>query len=193
MFSLRQILRAGTRLTLVREPTNLHPVLLTCTNKFDVSFRERTFIRTKTNFSESPQEEKEEDAKGTVLGKIEGKLKLMFTCKQCNYRNSKIISKLAYEKGVIIIRCDGCRNNHLMADNLGWFSELKDKNNIEKILAAKGETVRKVLNDVDGYIEAVEKAELDVIQHNRARQQNLIEEKEELRALYKKVGTSEKT
>lgn len=86
-------------------------------------------------------------------------MRLMFTCKKCSTRTSKLISKLAYDKGVVIVRCDGCKNNHLIADNLGWFSDITKKINIEKLMALKGETVRKIMNDVDGYYEAVLKEE----------------------------------
>jgi len=88
-------------------------------------------------------------------------MRLSFTCKRCKTRTTnKLISKLAYNKGVVIVRCDGCNNNHLIADNLGWFSEINSRINIEKLMALKGETVRKVMNDVDGYYEAVLKEEL---------------------------------
>lgn len=86
-------------------------------------------------------------------------MKLMFTCKKCNTRTSKLISKLAYNKGVVIVRCDGCNNNHLIADHLGWFSEINSRINIEKLMTLKGETVRKIMNDMDGYYEAVLKEE----------------------------------
>ncbi|BES99254.1 DNL zinc finger [Nesidiocoris tenuis] len=82
-----------------------------------------------------------------VLGKLEGKLQLSFTCKVCHTRNNKNISKIAYTKGVVIVRCDGCSNNHLIADNLNWFTDMDGKRNIEDILAEKGESVQKVITE----------------------------------------------
>ena len=68
-----------------------------------------------------------------------------FVCKKCETRNTKKFSKLSYTSGIVIIRCDGCQNNHLIADNLGWFED--DDTNIEDIMRSKGEEVKKMTCD----------------------------------------------
>lgn len=57
---------------------------------------------------------------------------------------SKLISKTSYERGVVVIRCDCCDKQHLIADNFGWFGPHK---NIEEILAERGEEVRRMDSD----------------------------------------------
>ena len=49
-------------------------------------------------------------------------------------------SKVAYERGVVIARCSKCDIQHLISDQLGWFGE---KGNIEDILREKGQDIRK--------------------------------------------------
>lgn len=89
----------------------------------------------------------------TPLAKLESdrKMALVYTCKVCSARNMKFISRLAYDKGVVIVKCGGCNNNHLIADNLGWWPELSEQGitNIEELLKAKGETVRRVAHHSD--------------------------------------------
>ena len=52
---------------------------------------------------------------------------------------------------MVIVKCEGCSNNHLIADNLGWWPDFTEKGikNIEDILEAKGETVKRVANSND--------------------------------------------
>lgn len=87
------------------------------------------------------------------LGKIEQKMQLMYTCKVCDTRNSETITKIGYTKGVVIVTCKECSNNHLIADNLNWFTDMDGKKNIEDILAEKGEKVIKI--DTGEYLETV--------------------------------------
>jgi protein import protein ZIM17 len=83
-----------------------------------------------------------ENQQKQALGEIEKKkFYLQFTCKKCSTRSSHFISKLAYEKGVVIVECPGCKNNHLIADNLKWF---RDQNtNVEDLLRENGEVLQK--------------------------------------------------
>lgn len=69
---------------------------------------------------------------------------MMYTCKVCETRSVKMISRESYEKGVVVVRCAGCDNYHLIADHLGIFGE---KGSIEDILAARGEEVRRGNSD----------------------------------------------
>lgn len=84
---------------------------------------------------------------------VETKMKIEFTCKKCNTRNEKYFSKISYTSGVVIIRCDGCQINHIIADNLGWFSDLNGKKNIEDILREKNEEVKRGVLFVDDKVE----------------------------------------
>ncbi len=69
---------------------------------------------------------------------VDGRLFIRFDCKVCSTTNSKFMSKHAYTKGVVIIRCDGCQNLHLMADHLGWFDSQSPPGTIEDILKRSG-------------------------------------------------------
>ncbi|GFR12483.1 DNL-type zinc finger protein [Trichonephila clavata] len=82
-----------------------------------------------------------------AVGKIKPKLFLAFTCKICKARIEKHISKAAYTKGVVIVTCDGCKENHLIADNLGWFPNLQAMRNIEDFMQAQGETVKRTIDN----------------------------------------------
>ncbi|XP_077164271.1 DNL-type zinc finger protein [Paroedura picta] len=72
------------------------------------------------------------------------RLGLAYTCKVCGRRAAQTVSRAAYERGVVIATCPGCRSRHLIADHLGWFAHLGGHRDVEEILAARGEAVRRV-------------------------------------------------
>ncbi len=65
---------------------------------------------------------------------------MIFTCNVCETRSVKTVRRESYEKGVVVARCGGCNNLHLMADHLGWFGR---PGSIEEFLAALAEEVKK--------------------------------------------------
>ncbi|KAL7569019.1 hypothetical protein ACA910_021303 [Epithemia clementina (nom. ined.)] len=65
-------------------------------------------------------------------------LAIIFTCTVCNTRSAKQFTENAYRRGVVLVRCPGCRNLHLIADRLGWFDDMEGKTfDIETYLQGK--------------------------------------------------------
>ncbi|KAJ3038938.1 Methyltransferase-like protein 7B [Rhizophlyctis rosea] len=94
---------------------------------------------TRPTLSDSPPQPK--PTPNIPLGKTDKTLLIGMTCKVCQHRQYKPMSRTAYEKGIVLIRCDGCQNLHLIADHIGWFDK---PGNIEQILREKGESVERM-------------------------------------------------
>ncbi|SPO19624.1 related to ZIM17 - Zinc finger Motif protein, mitochondrial [Ustilago trichophora] len=89
----------------------------------------------------------------TPIGQIEQRLAITFTCTvdECGHRSSHEFSKRSYTKGIVIVQCPGCKNRHLIADNLSWFTETEDEpRTIEQMIEARGGKVRRGTVGVDG-------------------------------------------
>ena len=94
----------------------------------DISCRRFLFTSAETlQKDNNTVEESTQGRDAQALGSLERRLAIQFTCKVCNHRQTKTFTKHAYEKGIVIVQCDGCENNHLIADNLSWFSHVKGR------------------------------------------------------------------
>lgn len=105
---------------------------------------------TKDKSDETPVTSEESDATTEYSGApgVESpgeKFVMVYTCSVCETRSAKTISKHAYYNGVVLVRCPGCENLHLVADRLGWFED--GGTDVEKLLAEKGEKVRYITGD----------------------------------------------
>eukprot|EP00123_Amoebidium_parasiticum_P006151 comp17185_c0_seq1/m.16067 comp17185_c0_seq1/g.16067 ORF comp17185_c0_seq1/g.16067 comp17185_c0_seq1/m.16067 type:complete len:202 (-) comp17185_c0_seq1:265-870(-) len=87
-----------------------------------------------------------------TLASIKPRMHIAFTCNVCKQRVGRSFSKRSYTHGVVIITCPGCHSRHLIADNLGWFKDVKGRN-IEEIMANKGERAQRLLFNGEETIE----------------------------------------
>ncbi|KAL3779484.1 hypothetical protein HJC23_011109 [Cyclotella cryptica] len=89
------------------------------------------------------------DIPGTTNTKAKT-LAIIFTCKVCNTRSAKQFTEHAYRHGVVLVRCPGCENLHLIADRLGMFEDRGEDGkgwDVQKALATAGENVKAVSHD----------------------------------------------
>ncbi|KAG6916468.1 hypothetical protein DXG01_006662 [Tephrocybe rancida] len=92
---------------------------------------------------------------------LEPRLQMTFTCtaEGCSERSTHQFTKRAYERGIVLVQCPGCKNRHLIADHLGWFKDSTEEGKlktVEDILKARGETVRRGRLDAGGVVEYAE-------------------------------------
>eukprot|EP00002_Diphylleia_rotans_P023556 TRINITY_DN4638_c0_g1_i2.p1 TRINITY_DN4638_c0_g1~~TRINITY_DN4638_c0_g1_i2.p1 ORF type:complete len:166 (+),score=35.76 TRINITY_DN4638_c0_g1_i2:146-643(+) len=73
-------------------------------------------------FTAPPPDAEQSDKRQPGGGFVDGKLAMVFTCKVCQTRQVKVMSKQAYYNGCVIFRCQDCQNLHLISDNIGYFT-----------------------------------------------------------------------
>ena len=106
-------------------------------------------------------------SRGSQYPQLE-KFLMMYTCKICTGRNAQMISKVAYNNGMVVSTCRHCKSKHLIADNEGKLDMQEYGRKIEDYLQQKNETVRRInitpkdlednyLVDTDGVISLVSK------------------------------------
>lgn len=95
-----------------------------------------------------------------------------FTCKKCNSRVYKFITKKSYYEGVVIIRCDTCKNLHLIADHLGWYDSINIFGTIEDYFKRQEEAKKMGGNEANTSTTTIKKS---LRQLSQSEQDNVIE------------------
>lgn len=110
-----------------------------------------------------PAQGAEAETQSHIPGVKQGgeKFVMLFTCSVCDTRSAKVISKTAYTSGVVLAKCPGCDNNHLIADHLGWFED--DSVDVESLMAAKGQSVTKAEFDATGGVLELSQEDLAIL------------------------------
>ena len=78
------------------------------------------------------------------------KLLMMYTCKMCGGRNAHMVSKVAYNHGMVVTTCRHCKNRHLIADNdqkLDMGPDTPAFQKVEDLLRSRGEKVQRMQVD----------------------------------------------
>lgn len=73
------------------------------------------------------------------------KLAIVFTCNVCETRSAKQFTEQAYTQGVVLVRCPGCQNLHLIADRLGYFDD--QQWDLDSIAEKTGQSVEKITDE----------------------------------------------
>lgn len=97
----------------------------------------------------------------------DGNFVAVYTCGVCDTRSARQISKRAYSHGIVLLRCPGCDNLHLLADNIGMFG---GRTTAQELLAAHGEAVRRgtLAPGDDGQVLGLEPQDLEALRDTLA-------------------------
>ncbi|KAG0151720.1 hypothetical protein CROQUDRAFT_36431 [Cronartium quercuum f. sp. fusiforme G11] len=97
----------------------------------------------------------------TLQNIIKPRIRIQFTCtaiipssssQTCQHQNTHEFSKHAYERGIVLVQCPSCKNRHLIADHLQWFTNNPTADDphfsgnhrtIVDLMRAKGEKVKR--------------------------------------------------
>ena len=82
------------------------------------------------------------------------KLAIVYTCNVCQTRSAKQFSEQAYQHGVVIVRCPGCQNQHLIADRLGYFRDDDNRAgefDLQSIAQRTGQPLRTITDSEDSH------------------------------------------
>lgn len=84
------------------------------------------------------------------------KFLMIYTCLICSGRNAQMVSKVAYNEGMVVSTCKHCSNRHLIADNerkLDMGPDAPEYRKVEEVLKARGEMVNKLQLTADDLLE----------------------------------------
>lgn len=108
-----------------------------------------------------PDDKHQESLTSDVPGATKGDefMIAMFTCKVCETRSARKISKIAFHHGSVLVRCPGCKNLHVLSDHQGFFDD--NEIDIEKMLRERGEKVQRGILPAGSDENVFELSELD--------------------------------
>lgn len=140
----RRFVRSDRLLSKVNKPSTSNSIIIR-------TFSQTTYKRHDQKSSSTPSttttttSDQSSNSINATAEETEPKLSLTFTCtaNQCGHRSSHQFTKRSYERGIVLVQCPSCKNRHLIADHLGWFTDSKDQpKTVEEIVAAHGGRIR---------------------------------------------------
>ncbi|KAL4877548.1 DNL zinc finger-domain-containing protein [Aspergillus karnatakaensis] len=99
-----------------------------------------------TDHSPDPETDAENEAWNQERRQQEPQYVIVFTCKPCGERSWHRMSKQGYHRGTILIQCPGCKNRHVISDNLGIFYD--KRTNLEDLLEQNKDKITR--GQIDG-------------------------------------------